>query len=390
MTRQIVRTPQLWREGLHRPKLNKIKNNKMKNRNKAGFARRPELPKGIVLKGNKRTRAFMFTLNNPTAEDCDRMTDWLDEENRIDGAIANVLYMRAQLEKGEQGTPHLQGYAVLKQPRRLTQIKELIGGLGGANRPHIEERRGTHRQAKDYCSKEESRVAFDDGGYIIEFGKEPNQGRAGIRRMTDMDNLAKDIEDGASLNDIQENYPGSFLLHENKVVDRFIQNKGRRHLKPDNNNVHIYIGPSGSGKTTTAWRLYPNAYKGVWPTGGRWWFPNYRGEKVMIFDEFRENISYQQMLALLDIHPMSIEYKGGNTQNVSKKIIITSIRDPKEWYKKVQDKSELQRRIRENCRIFDFEGGRQPPNFKCEPRTEIFEFDPYEEDQGLNFNRKFD
>ena len=145
-------------------------------------------------------------------------------------------------------------------------------------------------------------------------------------------------------------------MHKNKIIEYAIEQKGRRHLEPNNDLVHIYYGPSGAGKTTSAWEEYPEAFKGCWPTGGRFWFPNYKGEKVVIFDEFRENLSYQQMLALLDIHPMGIEWKFGNSQFVSQKIIITTIRNPKHWYQKVQNKSELERRIKENCTVFEFSG----------------------------------
>ena len=86
------------------------------------------------------------------------------------------------------------------------------------------------------------------------------------------------------------------------------------------------------------------------------------------------------MLALFDIHPMSIEYKGGNTQNVSKRVVLTTIRDPCKWYPGVTDKTELERRINENATIVDFRAGGKFPNFLKGKRKGKFKFDDFVQD----------
>lgn len=144
------------------------------------------------------------------------------------------------------------------------------------------------------------------------------------------------------------------MMHESKLVKKFIDAKGDRDLQPSNDLVHIYVGPTGSGKTHRAYELHPNRYKGKWPTGGRWWWDDYKGEENIIFDEFRGNINYQQMLNLLDCRPMDVEFKGGWTKNVSTKVIITSIRHPRTWYAGVRNRTEFERRIQQHCRIFEF------------------------------------
>ncbi len=347
------------------------------------LSKRPRVP----LKATSRVRNFCFTLNNPTPDDRERITDWQDPENRLEGQISNVRFGIGQLEIApESKTPHLQGYIELKNPRRLDQIKELVGGPSGKGRPHIEKRRGTAEQAKTYCQKPDSRATEPEGFYRFEFGQ-MSDNRGNRAKKQKYDNIAEDIDDGDDLEQLEENYPGTFMMQKDKIIDHWIEKKGLRDLLPSKDNVWIFYGKTGTGKTTSAKRQFPEHYRGCWPTGGRWWWPKYRGQEVIILDEFRENLSYQQMLSVTDIHGMDIEYKGGNSQNISKKIIITTSREPTEWYSGVEDKTELQRRIRENCTIFEFTGpcNWDHPSGKIEdqcPRRIVypgneFTFDPF-------------
>lgn len=88
--------------------------------------------------------AFVFTLNNPG-----------DQPLEFDPNI--VKYAVWQLEEGNNtGTPHYQGYVELVRKRALSRLHQLIPCLA---RAHIESRRGTAKQARDYCMKEDTRVA---------------------------------------------------------------------------------------------------------------------------------------------------------------------------------------------------------------------------------------
>lgn len=98
---------------------------------------------------NPESRRWVFTLNNYTPED----------ESRITGIQCRYLvYGR---ERGESGTPHLQGYLVFASNKRFNAVKALVG-----DRSHIERARGSSTQASDYCKK--------DGDYV-ELGELPDQ-----------------------------------------------------------------------------------------------------------------------------------------------------------------------------------------------------------------------
>jgi len=75
-------------------------------------------------------RNWLFTINNPT--DGDNPEVWKDE----------VRFAVWQKEKGADGTPHLQGYVVLKNNKRITGMKKMNA------RAHWEIRKGSHMQAK--------------------------------------------------------------------------------------------------------------------------------------------------------------------------------------------------------------------------------------------------
>lgn len=84
-----------------------------------------------------RSRTWCFTLNNP------------------DGSLEfpdSVRYCKWQLESGDNGTPHYQGYVEFSQPMRLAALKKWLP------RAHFEPRKGSRDQAREYCSKLDTRV----------------------------------------------------------------------------------------------------------------------------------------------------------------------------------------------------------------------------------------
>lgn len=85
-------------------------------------------------------RDWCFTINNPDFA-----------INEVD-MPASVKYVSWQLEIGEEGTLHYQGFIQFFGPQRLSALKKLFPTA------HFEKRRGTAEQARDYSMKEESRI----------------------------------------------------------------------------------------------------------------------------------------------------------------------------------------------------------------------------------------
>ena len=97
-------------------------------------------------------RNWVFTLNNYSEDDVTAMTGFLDEHDL-------VKYICAGREVGAEGTPHLQGFLVCRNPVRLTTVRTFWDG-----RAHWEIARGSATQAITYCEKD---------GDFMEFGVRP-------------------------------------------------------------------------------------------------------------------------------------------------------------------------------------------------------------------------
>lgn len=92
------------------------------------------------------SKHWCFTLNNYTVE----------EENYLRDEGANVEYLIFGKEIGDNGTPHLQGYVVFINRKRMTAVKKWL------KRAHWEIKRGSPLEASNYCRKEDQ-TPFESG-----------------------------------------------------------------------------------------------------------------------------------------------------------------------------------------------------------------------------------
>ena len=164
-------------------------------------------------------RHWCFTLNNP-----DLYPDELLEQ------IEKAQYVVFQLEEGENGTPHYQGYCIFAQKQRLTALRGLFGG-----RAHWEQARGTPEQNRAYCTKE-GRI-----GEITEWGEIP--GNAGQGARTDLDELHSALKAGLTQADYANGYFSLFVRYPNLVQNYRISQFGAPYwLLPPNDGPSFEIG----------------------------------------------------------------------------------------------------------------------------------------------------
>jgi hypothetical protein len=263
-----------------------------------------------------RGRRWVFTLNNYTTDDENRLVAVFNEHSRYG------CYGR---EVGANGTPHLQGFVIFTESRRFNNVKSTIG-----DRCHLEQARGTSKEAADYCKKD---------GDFIEIGEIPNE--SGKR--TDLSDAIEFLMESRDMDAFKREYAREYV----KYPRGFSTLLSYPHRDPSNPPyVHWIFGRSGIGKT----RYIFHRERGVpvWTSiGDLNWFEGYHQQPVALLDDFRgSNCKFSYLLRLLDRYPFTVEFKGGSIPFNSSKIYITSCYDPGSVYDKLpEDVYQLIRRI---------------------------------------------
>jgi len=250
---------------------------------------------------------WMCTINNPTSDD-------------IPACWEGVTYAVWQAEKGAEGTEHLQVYVIFDKKKRMTALKKINA------RAHWDPRYGTHQQAKEYCTKEDTRMR---GPW--EVGEEPADKEQGKRN--DLLSLKRKLDEGKTESEIAsdpETFPVWARYH--KVVARYRMLTGKQRDWPT--FTQVIWGRPGLGKTRLARDMAgPAAYWLPRPAGQTAWFDGYIGQDIIVIDEFYGWLSLDLLCRVLDRYPMQVETKGGAFPLTVKKVIITSNVPPAQWYK---------------------------------------------------------
>jgi len=262
-------------------------------------------------------RSYCFTWNNYTED--------------------NVLYMKKYITNNckygcfgkeigeEEETPHLQGYIQFENPR---SCKKVIKDLKGC---HIEVVKGTKKQNMDYCSKQ---------GDFWEFGNKDCQGER-----TDLRELVRDVLTGElTLSNILRDDP--FMYHQygrtlDKVEDLKISELRRNHFT----RGVWWFGKTGTGKSYRCKKYcidnnlsYIELPKDYYKNG---WFDCYKGEDVIIINDFRGKIPYEDILNICDENQFSFNRRGRCPYPcISKFVFITSSLTPYEVYNQQLHKND--------------------------------------------------
>jgi len=278
-----------------------------------------EIPDGP----RQRSRGWCVTVNNYDDADIHRFRDFHD-------STAGCKYLIIGKEVGESGTPHLQIYLHVENPRYGNVLRQACGAKG-----HWAAAKGTPAQNQTYCSKE---------GDFLEYGDLPEQGKR-----NDLATLVKRVcTDGATMDTLiaggEYDVLATYCRNEksmSKLVGR-CQGKRDASVTP---TVHWIWGSTGTGKSRWAYENFPDAYRVS--TDGNGWWDGYAGEKVVVMDDYRANaFSYSMLLKILDRYPMQVKQKGSMAELLATHFIITSNQKPQDVYNKGDEAiNQLMRRI---------------------------------------------
>lgn len=265
-----------------------------------------------------KVRAWIFTLNNYTPEDCEKFINFKDNKQ--------IKYFICGKEIAPTtGTPHIQGYIHFVNAKTREQTRKFI-----SLRAHLKKAKGEDVHNQAYCSKE---------NLLCEYGTPAQPGKR-----NDLTQLRELVNNNVRIDDVVSQCTNYQQIRYTELLFKY------KKMPPKQKRViKWYYGISGTGKTYTAIEESNEDYYITMNTL-KWW-DGYTGQKYIIIDELRANTcEFQTLLRLLDMYPYRIETKGGSMwiQPTTTHIIITSSQSPRDMYIfKDEELRQLLRRIDE-------------------------------------------
>lgn len=250
---------------------------------------------------------WVFTINNFTEEDEERVRN-LDYKAIVAGR-----------EKGESGTPHIQGAVSMKKRVRLAGMKKLLP------RAHLEVMKGRWKDQK-YCEKE--------GDILIKDGT--CQGER-----TDLHAMKAIVDGGGSLLEcVNEDVETAARYY--RFIEKYEDLIGRAKYRTEMTKGIWYWGETGVGKSHKAFEGFDPKTHYVWNDDNGWW-DGYTGQETVIMNDFRGQVKYGEMLNLVDKWRHNVRRRGREpVAFVAKTVIVTSSLEPKDVYKNRNEEDSLE------------------------------------------------
>jgi len=267
-----------------------------------------------------RYRAWCMTWNNPDeALTPEIVSQWPDIR-------AGVW----QLEMGEDGTVHYQGYFEFTVAKTIGPLKQVI------HQAHWERRMGTQAQAIRYCIKPD----IWDGENIpdetrlegpFNFGVWAQVGNPGKRN--DFQEAIRLIKEGANNATLAQEVPGVGMRYA-RGIEWLRLNLPQPVFDPATKvkDCIMYWGPPRTGKSYRLRLECPLGPDWFWASPGKW-FDGYEGQPGIVFDEIRDSwMPWEEILRVIDGYPIRRETKGGTIQVRAIRFRMSSNVHPKFWY----------------------------------------------------------
>ena len=279
------------------------------------------------MENDVRSRKWLVTINNPVEKGM--------EHNAIKAQLQlfkNCVYWCMSDEIGKDGgTYHTHIFICCSGAVRFSTLKKRFNGA------HFDVCKGTAIDNKNYVFKEGkwSNTEKEDtrvDGTQEEWGDCPVE-RQGQRN--DISDLYAMIKEGLTNYEIIESNP-QYMLNLDKI-ERARQTVLEERFKNEWRDLTVtYIyGTTGAGKTRSVMDKY--GYSNVFRvTDYEHPFDGYKGQDVIVFEEFRSSLRIDDMLKYLDGYPVEIPCRYANKIACFTKVYIISNIALAEQYPNVQ------------------------------------------------------
>lgn len=273
-----------------------------------------------VVPTKKKSRGFVLTLWS---------SHW-DLPKLQNGPWDYILAGRETCPKTKR--EHWQCWFHLKTQRYWGPVKEDVVQWFGTKELHLEPMTKSIKENDDYCRK--------DGDWY-EWGLKPQQGKR-----SDLDSLAQNLMAGATtVEAVALTEPETYHQYGRtleKIQDLALRKKYRTEMTE---GIWIW-GATGTGKSHMAYKDYNPETHYVWPNDGGWW-DGYSGQAIVIINDFRGEIPYNQMLQMIDKWPFCVRRRGREPfPFLAHKVIITSSLSPEAVYHRRDAEDSLEQLLR--------------------------------------------
>lgn len=303
------------------------------------------------MENKTRSRKWLLTINNPVEHGYTH--DYI--KNTLLSFKAVKYWCMCDEVGGKSNVYHTHLFIMGQNAIKFSTVKQRFP------KAHIDFCRGMAQENRDYILKEgKYKGTLKEETNIRETFEElcdcPAE-RQGQRN--DLVDLYDMIKSGMDNYDILESDP-CYMMQLDKidrcrqiVREREFRNKFRKL------EVEYWSGKTGSGKTKTIMERY--GYENVFRvTSYKYPFDNYRGQDIVVFEEFYNSLAIQEMLILLDGYPLDLLCRYNNKTACFTKVFILSNVDLANQYESVQADSKetwnaFLRRIHA-VKIFDDKG----------------------------------
>lgn len=239
-------------------------------------------------------RKYQLTFNNPHQHGYDH-----DCIKTVLADCSNLVYWCMCDEEGSCYHTHL--YLVFSNAVMFTTIKRRF------YEAHIEPAQGSNRENRDYILKEGKWADSDKKETNLpntfeESGDLPADRGENIKQT---EAIFAMIKDGASNAEILDAYPSAMnkLTHIEQTRQTFQHERYKNEFR----SLHVtyLFGAAGVGKTRSVMEKY--GYEKVYRvTNYQHPFDGYKGQSVIIFEEFRSSLPISDMLNYLDGYPVNL------------------------------------------------------------------------------------
>lgn len=271
------------------------------------------------MSGNQ-ARNWCFTINNYTDEDVDNLI------------TLDVDFLIFAFEEGKNGVPHIQGYLQINRIRR-TALSKLIPRAcliiaNGSAEENIRYISGPYKKGRKVKPVNPDCYIFpdEDSTYTSKGGNNISKGS-----QNDFSALRDSIKNGASYEDVIDNFPSLAFRYE-RAIKEYITSNNAKNMNDRKLEVTVLVGKPGVGKTSYVMNKYDRHDIFILQPRDPLWWDGYNGQDVLLIDDFYGTIDHDMMLKILDIYPLSLNIKGGTTYARWTKVFITSNDSPTEWW----------------------------------------------------------